>query len=221
MLNFKRFPYQLFSTRYIIKHIDFLWKSSPQCTSPGVGRVKSAGHLNIPQPHLPCPTPPLMTLTLYFLGSSSPVIVRKWKMHFLLSFHHHPFRYLFIALFLIIDFEWCDMLSNVLFCNKDPASPTKHILSLRQCPDPRVNILCWSSDHPISTVRQIRSVALFDHRAVHADHIWIIHSFVPIHPSRPTTSIIQIERNRAWKIRKNKYLTLIANQYIRSAIPSF
>ena len=160
-----------------------------------------------------------MTLTLYFLGSSSPVIVQKWKMHFLLSSHHHPF--VIYSLFIIIDFEWFDMLSNVLFCNKDPASPTKHILSLRQCPDPRVNILCWSSDHPISTVRQIRSVALFDHRAVHADHIWIIHSFVPIHPSRPTTSIIQIERNRAWKIRKNKYLTLIANQYIRSAIPSF
>ena len=173
------------------------------------------------------PTPPSMSnptphdTDTVLSGLVLPCHCQKVKNAFPFVFPPPPFRYLFIALFVIIDFEWCDMLSNVLFCNKEPASPTKHILSLRQCPDPRVNILCWSSDHPISTVRQIRSVALFDHRAVHADHIWIIHSFVPIHPSRPTTSIIQIERNRAWKIRKNKYLTLIANQYIRSAIPSF
>ena len=203
-----------------------MWKRLPTVDVPlGQGRPKSAGHLNIhPQPR-DTDTATVLCRLLYVL-----VIVKSWKMHFFCLSNVLPlpsflllcaprqnilFNYSSHCLSALILNDV--LVSGLCFVTKSAGSHQTHpfIHPVPLCDNLRVNILCPSSHfnsaaNPISaivwwyTVHCCWSYCLMIHTASDHTQISLLSPIRLLHPSRPTTSIIQIGRNRAprkfWKI---------------------
>ena len=162
-------------------------KKAHHRSSPGAGLGQKVQVTEI-SPH---PSP--RARTLYFVGSVVLVIVKSWKMHFLLftlplSFPCvHHIKTFFTIFHCIVYKHWfwmmCRWCVTLCFVTKTVSHQTHPFTPVTLGDNLRVNILCRSSRFN-SAANPISGIVWSSYSGGHSntDHIWIIQVFCPPPP---------------------------------------
>ena len=169
-------------------------KKAHHRSSPGAGLGQKVQVTEI-SPH---PSP--RARTLYFVGSVVLVIVKSWKMHFLLftlplSFPCvHRIKTFFTIFHCIVYKHWfwmmCRWCVTLCFVTKTVSHQTHPFTPVTLGDNLRVNILCRSSRFN-SAANPISGIVWSSYSGGHSstDHIWIIQVFCPPPPPFPANDI--------------------------------